>query len=207
MQLLRSLVAVVALISTTATAHAAATVTVLNERDTSISGVFACTNDPTWAVQLFSVATVERETGTGKVVTTFTSLSVVHYYDAVDQPPFEASGFSFEIGPRGHSVAGTFPLDVYSFPGGAVNAAFQFTFQVDASKPMIEGPFVSKQVYPDGTLVSHIVGQTHPATATGSITLTDGSAVVLDCRLQSISNPDSPTVIQSIREGTITITK
>jgi hypothetical protein len=156
MKLRRSLVAVVALISltaiayapsTTTEAHAGATVTVLNARDTSISGVFACTNDPTWGVQLLSVTAVEHETGTGKVVTSFTSLGVAHYNDAFNQILFDASGFSFDIGPTVDrqrlttgSVAGTLPMDVFSFPGGSVNASFRFTFTADTSKPTIEGP-------------------------------------------------------------------
>jgi hypothetical protein len=177
--------------------------------------VFACTNDPTWGVQLLSVTAVEHETGTGKVVTSFTSLGVAHYNDAFNQILFDASGFSFDIGPTVDpqrlttgSVAGTLPMDVFSFPGGSVNATFRFTFTADTSKPTIEGPFVSNLVYPDGTrVVSRGVGQTHTATATGSIRVTNGSEVVVDCHLQSIPNSDVPTVIQFIRDGTITITK
>ena len=129
---------------------------------------------------------------------------------------FDAFGFSFEIGPtvtglRSGSVAGTVQVDVVSQGGGfAANATFQFTFTADRTKPIIDGPFVSNEVGPDGTrIVSQFVGQTQPATATGSITVTDpGSGeILLACPLRSISNPDMPTVIQFIRVGTITITK
>jgi hypothetical protein len=231
MKLLGSLVAVVALIPFAAAVYARAagaeppalaTVEVFNARETLIQGVFACTNDPagiTTGVQLLSSASVEHDAGGGKVASPYTSLSVTRTGTNGDtvNTLFEASGFSFDIGPTVDrrrlttgSVAGAVSVDIFSQGGGAANAAFQFTFTADTSKPTIEGPFVSNFVYPDGTrLVSRVVGQTQPATATGSISITDpgSGAVILACPLQSTSNHEVPTVIQFVRTGTITITK
>jgi hypothetical protein len=215
-------VAVAALISLTPAAdaravtgaRAGATVSVMQVRDSSISGQFICTNDPpgiTSAVQVISDTSIVRAEGG---TTPFTSLGVFRY-DGTNIL-FDASGLSFDIGPtvtglsRG-SVEGTLPVEIVSQGGGGALARFQFTFTADRTQPTIDGPFVSNVVYPDGTrIVSRLMGQTRPATATGSVTVFDPGTgqVFFTCPLlRSNSTPDAPTAIQFVREGTITITK